>query len=98
MLQRGDDPQLQAALVKDLGALFEQEIPDIARRLVMEEPALQSTRAFCAVLAYYVLNVPAFFAPRRHAGDPSRNHSARTRVTLTQQPDDLHDAARALSK
>ena len=60
MLQRGDDPQLQAALVKDLGALFEQEIPDIARRLVMEEPALQSTRAFCAVLAYYVLNVPAF--------------------------------------
>ncbi len=60
MLERGEDPQLQAALVKDLGALFEQEIPEIARRLVSEEPALQSTRNFCAVLAHTIVNAPSF--------------------------------------
>ncbi len=60
MLERGEDPQLQASLVKDLGAIFEQEIPDIARRLVAEEPDLRSTRDFCAVLAYTIANVPAF--------------------------------------
>jgi alkylation response protein AidB-like acyl-CoA dehydrogenase len=60
MLDRGEDPQLQAALVKDLGCLFEQEIPEIARRLVSAEPSLQSTRDFCAVLAYTLVNAPSF--------------------------------------
>lgn len=60
MLGRGENPQLQAAVVKDLGALFEQEIPEIARLLIGEEPELASTRDFCAVLAYTVVNVPAF--------------------------------------
>ncbi|QRG08674.1 hypothetical protein EZH22_10540 [Xanthobacter dioxanivorans] len=31
MLQEGRNPVLQAALVKDLGALFEQEMPGVAR-------------------------------------------------------------------
>jgi alkylation response protein AidB-like acyl-CoA dehydrogenase len=60
MLERGEDPQLQAALVKDLGCLFEQEIPEIARRFVSAEPSLQSTRDFCAVLAYTIVNAPSF--------------------------------------
>ena len=34
MLQEGENPALQAALVKDLGTLLEQEIPEIARLLV----------------------------------------------------------------
>ncbi|HLJ64870.1 MAG TPA: acyl-CoA dehydrogenase family protein, partial [Stellaceae bacterium] len=33
MLQAGQDPALQAALVKDLGTLLEQEVPEIARLL-----------------------------------------------------------------
>src|ERR1700689_3990460 len=43
MLQKGENPALQAALVKDLGALVEQEIPEIARQLVDAEPDAKST-------------------------------------------------------
>ncbi|UKJ76560.1 acyl-CoA dehydrogenase family protein [Azospirillum brasilense] len=60
MLQNGENPALQAALVKDLGAIFEQEIPDIARQLVDAEPSQRSTRDFSAVLAHTILNVPSF--------------------------------------
>ncbi|WP_454019916.1 acyl-CoA dehydrogenase family protein [Azospirillum sp. Marseille-Q6669] len=60
MLQNGENPALQAALVKDLGAIFEQEIPDIARQLVDAEPSQWSTRDFSAVLAHTILNVPSF--------------------------------------
>ena len=52
MLQKGQNPALQAALVKDLGALVEQEIPEIARQLVDAEPDAKSTQAFAAVLAH----------------------------------------------
>ncbi|MBA4791599.1 MAG: acyl-CoA dehydrogenase family protein [Rhizobiales bacterium] len=60
MLQAGQDPQLDAAVVKDLGALFEQEIPEIARRLVSSEPSLTSQSSFLNVLAYTTLNAPSF--------------------------------------
>ncbi|MFC0284746.1 acyl-CoA dehydrogenase family protein [Camelimonas abortus] len=60
MLQRGDDPAIQAALVKDLGALVEQEIPEIARNLIAAEPDASSTSDFVAVLAHTVLNAPSF--------------------------------------
>ncbi|WP_391349344.1 acyl-CoA dehydrogenase family protein [Azospirillum sp. A23] len=60
MLQMGENPALQASLVKDLGAIFEQDIPDIARQLVDAEPSQQSTRDFSAVLAHTILNVPSF--------------------------------------
>lgn len=60
MLQRGDDPAIQAALVKDLGALVEQEIPEIARNLIAAEPDAKSTSDFVAVLAHTVLNAPSF--------------------------------------
>jgi len=60
MLQRGDDPAIQAALVKDRGALVEQEIPEIARQLIAAEPDTKSTSDFVAVLAHTVLNAPSF--------------------------------------
>ena len=60
MLQNGENPALQAAVVKDLGALVEQEIPEIARQLVATEPALRSPDALSAVLGYAILNAPAF--------------------------------------
>ena len=60
MLQNGENPALQAALVKDLGALLEQEIPDIARGLVDAEPDATSTRAFAAVLAHTMMHAPSF--------------------------------------
>jgi alkylation response protein AidB-like acyl-CoA dehydrogenase len=60
MLQNGENPALQAALVKDLGALLEQEIPEIARGLVDAEPDASSTRAFAAVLAHTMMHAPSF--------------------------------------
>src|SRR5690606_6041336 len=38
MLEQKQDPLVQAAIVKDLGSLFEQEVPEIARRLLPCEP------------------------------------------------------------
>ncbi len=60
MLQQGENPALQAALVKDLGALVEQEIPEIARQLVDAEPDAKSTQAFAAVLAHTMMHAPSF--------------------------------------
>ena len=60
MLQNGENPALQAALVKDLGALVEQEIPEIARQLVDQEPDARSTQAFAAVLAHTMMHAPSF--------------------------------------
>jgi alkylation response protein AidB-like acyl-CoA dehydrogenase len=60
MLQAGQNPALQAALVKDLGALVEQEIPEIAHNLVDAEPDESSTRAFSAVLAHTMMHAPSF--------------------------------------
>ncbi|HUI18888.1 MAG TPA: acyl-CoA dehydrogenase family protein [Alphaproteobacteria bacterium] len=60
MLQAGADPALQAAVVKDLGTLLEQEIPEVARQLIACEPAAASTEAFAAVLAHTILHAPSF--------------------------------------
>ena len=60
MLQAGADPALQAAVVKDLGTLLEQEVPEVARQLVACEPATESTQAFSAVLAHAILHAPSF--------------------------------------
>jgi alkylation response protein AidB-like acyl-CoA dehydrogenase len=60
LLQAGADPALEAAMVKDLGALVEQEIPEIARDLVAEGPPTPEARAFAQVLAYTTLHAPSF--------------------------------------
>lgn len=57
-LERGSDPSLQAAAVKDLGAVLEQEIPEIARTLT--DPAFREDDQFRKVLGYLTLNAPAF--------------------------------------
>lgn len=60
MLQAGQNPALEAAVVKDLGALVEQEIPEIARTLIEAEPDERSTQDFAAVLAHTVMHAPSF--------------------------------------
>jgi hypothetical protein len=60
LLEAGENPQLQASIVKDLGATLEQEIPEIARLLVDTAPGDPATRDFCEVLANTVLNAPTF--------------------------------------
>lgn len=60
MLATGSDPSIQAAMVKDLGALVEQEIPEIARLLVSPETAPEGSESYLAVLAYLTLHAPSF--------------------------------------
>lgn len=60
LLEQGKDAGVHAAIVKDLGATFEQELPDIARSLVDTEPDLASTNRFAAVLAYTAMAAPSF--------------------------------------
>jgi alkylation response protein AidB-like acyl-CoA dehydrogenase len=60
MLQAGENPALQAALVKDLGTTLEQEIPEIARLLIATDPPAPETERFAAVLQYTMMNAPSF--------------------------------------
>lgn len=60
MLERGENPSVQAVIVKDLGATLEQEIPEIARRLVAVEPDMDAASEFAATLAITLLTAPSF--------------------------------------
>ena len=54
------DANLQAAIVKDVGALFEQALPDIARELIDAEPDPRAAGAYASVLANIVHNAPSW--------------------------------------
>jgi len=58
-LQAGETPNLEAAVVKDLGNAFERQIPEIARLLA---PSLRpaASRRFEEVLAEAVLHAPSW--------------------------------------
>jgi len=60
MIDSGEDPSLQAALVKDLGATFEQELVEVARSVVAVEPWMDAASEFSAALAYALLSAPSF--------------------------------------
>ncbi|MBN8973400.1 MAG: acyl-CoA dehydrogenase family protein [Rhizobiales bacterium] len=60
LLQNGQNPAQEAAVVKDLGALVEQEIPDIVRSLVEIEPGSERTAELARTLHYTVLAAPSF--------------------------------------
>lgn len=60
MLQEKQDAALQAAIVKDVGALFEQGLPDIARELFDCEPDPRAASAYASVLANIVHNAPSW--------------------------------------
>ncbi len=59
-LERGENPSVQAVIVKDLGATLEQEIPEIARQLVAVEPDVHAASEFAATLAVTLLTAPSF--------------------------------------
>lgn len=59
MLNAGAEPSVQAALVKDLGALHEQEIPEIARLLLAVEPS-RDNADLPGALATTILSAPSF--------------------------------------
>lgn len=60
MLQEHQNANLQAAIVKDVGALFEQALPDVARELIDVEPDPRAAAAYASVLANIVHNAPSW--------------------------------------
>lgn len=59
-LARGENPSLQAAIVKDLGAVLEQDIPEIARALLPLEGQPDGTDSLASVYAYTLQSAPSF--------------------------------------
>jgi alkylation response protein AidB-like acyl-CoA dehydrogenase len=61
MLQDGEDPALQAALVKDLGNVLEQETVEVVRLLVDVEPTEEDgSPPLTAVMAHLIMTAPSF--------------------------------------
>lgn len=61
MLQAGENPQLEASVVKDVGGTFEQALPSIAQSLVPVEPRTDDGATdYQRVLAHLVLHAPSF--------------------------------------
>ena len=61
LLDQGKSPNIEAALVKDVGTAFEREIPEIARRLLAAEPSLDAhDDVFAETLGHVVLHAPAY--------------------------------------
>jgi alkylation response protein AidB-like acyl-CoA dehydrogenase len=56
-LARGNAPEVEAALVKDLGTLYEGEVADAVRRAT---PALEPGHPLTSMIATAVLHAPGF--------------------------------------
>jgi hypothetical protein len=59
-LQKGASPNLQAAVVKDIGNALEQEIPELVRHYHPAEPSLDPQDAYSEALAQAILHAPGF--------------------------------------
>jgi alkylation response protein AidB-like acyl-CoA dehydrogenase len=60
MLQAGQSPNLEAALVKEVGTTFEQEIPEVVHALLDVEPLIDSGSQLQQSLAYLTQIAPSF--------------------------------------
>ena len=60
MLQAGENPNLEAALVKDVGTGFEQEIPEAVHALLDLEPSIDTGSELQQTLGYLVQRAPSF--------------------------------------
>ncbi len=60
LLEQGRSPDVEAALVKDLGTTFEREVIEIARQAVSDAPELSSADRYRRILAESMLAAPSF--------------------------------------
>jgi alkylation response protein AidB-like acyl-CoA dehydrogenase len=60
MLERDENPNMEAALVKDVGTKFDQEVPEVARLLFPTEPELGALDAYVSVLSRTMMHAPRF--------------------------------------
>ena len=60
MLEAGQNPNLEAAVVKDVGTTFEQEIPETVHALIGAEPRVDSGSPFERTLGFLMERAPSF--------------------------------------
>lgn len=61
LLAAGENPELEAAVVKDVGAVFEQDQPGIAQELLPMPPSRDpEAKVYQKMLAHLVMNAPSF--------------------------------------
>jgi hypothetical protein len=60
MLHRGQQPLVEAALVKDIGTTFEREIPEVFRQLIPTEPTMGGGDSYAELLGMTILRAPGF--------------------------------------
>ncbi|MCI0546734.1 MAG: acyl-CoA dehydrogenase family protein [Candidatus Rokubacteria bacterium] len=60
MLQVGQNPNLEAAVVKDVGTNLEQEVPELVHALLGPEPRIDTGSEFERTLGYLVQHAPSF--------------------------------------
>ncbi|MBX3504912.1 MAG: acyl-CoA dehydrogenase family protein [Parvibaculum sp.] len=60
MLEKGENPALEASVVKDLGAIFEQDMPVIAHQLLGIAPTIGGGSDYEEVLGYLTQTTPSF--------------------------------------
>jgi alkylation response protein AidB-like acyl-CoA dehydrogenase len=60
LLEEGKSPDIEAALVKDLGTEFEKEVIEVTRDLVSIRPSLKSKTRLEVLLAESILHAPGF--------------------------------------
>ncbi len=61
MMQNGKSPAIEAALVKDLGTIYQQDLPEIARALAESEATTDDDMAdFLDVAQYATMMAPSY--------------------------------------
>jgi alkylation response protein AidB-like acyl-CoA dehydrogenase len=60
MLQAGKNPNLEAAVVKDVGTTFEQEVPEVVHALLGREPHVDTGSELDQTLGYLIQHAPSF--------------------------------------
>ena len=60
MLQAGQNPNLEAAVVKDVGTTFEQSVPELVHALLDVEPTIDTGDDLAQTLGYLVQRAPSF--------------------------------------
>ncbi|RZN11867.1 acyl-CoA dehydrogenase [Bradyrhizobium genosp. SA-3] len=60
LLERGESPVTEAALVKDVGTAFEREVPEMVRKLLPIEASLDDDDEYSQAMAHVLLHAPSF--------------------------------------
>jgi alkylation response protein AidB-like acyl-CoA dehydrogenase len=60
MLQAGQNPNVEAAVVKDVGTTFEQSVPEVVHALMDIEPTIDTGGDLQQTLGYLVQRAPSF--------------------------------------